>query len=112
MAPTSVGTPTDRSDVQLRPMRSWAFITNHTHVLLAVARNPELRVDGIAEAARITERSAYRILADLVEAGYIRRRRVGTHNSYELARDLPLDDPVVGQVTVSDLLSLIGAPRP
>jgi DNA-binding transcriptional ArsR family regulator len=87
--------------------RSWTFITSHAHVLLAVAQHPELRVGEIAEAAGITERSAYRILADLAEAGYLRRTRVGRRNRYELARDLPLGDPLVGEDTVSDLLSLI-----
>ena len=66
-------------------------------------------MEEIAEATRITERSAYRILSDLVEAGYLRRTRVGRRNRYELARDLPLGDPLVGEDTVSDLLSLIRA---
>jgi hypothetical protein len=99
-----------RGDVS--PPRSWAFITNHAHVLLAVARDPGLRVEEIAGAARITERSAYRILSDLVEAGYLRRTRVGRRNRYELAPGLPLNDPLVGEGTVNDLLSLIGTRPP
>jgi DNA-binding transcriptional ArsR family regulator len=89
--------------------RSWTFITSHAQVLLAVAHDPELRVEEIAEATRITERSAYRILSDLVEAGYLRRTRVGRRNRYELTRDLLLGDPLVEEDTVSDLLSLIRA---
>jgi DNA-binding transcriptional ArsR family regulator len=100
-----------RRDVALPHRRSWTFITNHAHVLLAVAQDPRLRVEDIAAAARITQRSAYRILSDLVEAGYLRRTRVGRRNRYELARDLLLGDPVVEEDTVSDLLSLIRAPR-
>jgi DNA-binding MarR family transcriptional regulator len=92
--------------------RSWTFITSHAQVLLAVAHDPELRVAEIAEAARITERSAYRILSDLVEAGYLRRTRVGRRNRYELARDLLLGDPLVEEDTVSDLLSLIRTQLP
>jgi DNA-binding MarR family transcriptional regulator len=93
-----------------RPQRrSWTFITSHAQVLLAVAQHPEFRVEEIAEATRITERSAYRILSDLVEAGYLRRARVGRRNRYELARDLLLGDPLVEEDTVSDLLSLIRA---
>jgi hypothetical protein len=89
------------------PMRTWAFITAHTRVFLAVAQDPELRVEQIAEAAGITERSAYRILADLVEAGYLRRTRVGRRNHYEVVSGLPLGDPVVEEHTADELLSLV-----
>jgi len=64
-------------------------------------------VGEIAEAAGVTERSAYRILADLADAGYLRRIRAGRRNRYELDRDLPLRDPTVGAHTANDLLSLI-----
>ena len=89
-------------------IRSWGFITAHTRVLLAIAHDPTVRVEGIARAACITERSAYRILADLVEAGYLRRTRDGRCNRYELERDLPLGDPTVEQHTTDDLLSAVG----
>jgi DNA-binding transcriptional ArsR family regulator len=90
------------------PMRTWAFITAHTRVLLAIARAPELRVDEIAEAAHVSERSAYRILSDLVEAGYLRRTRDGRRTVYELDRDLALGDPPVEEQPTSELLSLVG----
>jgi DNA-binding IclR family transcriptional regulator len=89
-------------------MRTWAFLTAHSLVLLAVARNPDIRVQEIAEAAYVTERSAYRVLSDLVEAGYLRRTRDGRRNRYELDRELPLGDPTVEERPTSDLLSLIG----
>ena len=101
-----------RRDVPGPPWRTWTFITNHAHVLLAVAQDPELRVAEIAAAAGITERSAYRILSDLAQAGYLRRTRVGRHNRYELARDLPLNDALVGDDTVRDLLLLIKTQLP
>jgi DNA-binding IclR family transcriptional regulator len=87
--------------------RSWGFITSHARVLLAVAQEPELRVEAIAKAAEVTERSVYRILADLVEAGYLRRRRAGTHNLYELRPERPLGDPVLEQHELGELVSLI-----
>jgi DNA-binding IclR family transcriptional regulator len=87
-------------------------MTNHAHVLLAVARNSEVRVEEIAEAAGITQRSVYRILAELAGAGYVRRTKVGRHNHYDLASGLPLDDPVAAALTVDDLLLLIDDRRP
>jgi DNA-binding transcriptional ArsR family regulator len=90
-------------------LRTWTFVTNHAQVLLAVAKEPELRVQHIARSVGITERSAYRILSDLVEAGYLSRRRVGRHNHYQLDPALPLGDPVVGMHTVGELLAALEA---
>jgi sugar-specific transcriptional regulator TrmB len=93
--------PTD-----LRALRSWTFITSHAQVLLALARDPTATVAKLATAAEITERSAYRILADLQQAGYVRRRKIGRHNAYEINPSLPLRDPTVENERVRDLLSL------
>jgi DNA-binding IclR family transcriptional regulator len=55
----------------------WTFLTSHASVLLEVAREPEATVREIAERAGLTERQAHRVLADLVEGGYLQRERVG-----------------------------------
>jgi DNA-binding transcriptional ArsR family regulator len=86
--------------------RSWAFITNHAHVLLTVARHPEATVAEVARAARITERSAYRMLADLQQAGNVRCRKVGRHNRYESNPNVPLRDPILENEIVGDLIAL------
>jgi hypothetical protein len=86
--------------------RSWTFMTNHAQVLLTVARHPEATVAEVARTARITERSAYRMLADLQRAGYVRRRKVGRHNSYEIDPSLPLRDPTVEDGLVGELIAL------
>jgi DNA-binding transcriptional ArsR family regulator len=88
------------------PFRSWTFITNHARVLLTLADHPEATVAEVARAARITERSAYRVLADLEQAGYVQRRKVGRHNSYEINRELPLRDPTLEDELVGDLIAL------
>jgi DNA-binding IclR family transcriptional regulator len=92
--------------IDFSTLRSWTFITSHGQVLLAVARNPTASVVEIADAAGITERSAYRVLADLQQAGYIRRKRNGRHNRYEVNRGLPLRDSAVEHGHVGDLLKL------
>jgi DNA-binding transcriptional ArsR family regulator len=93
------------------PRKSWTFITHHAQVLLTVARDPSARVNEIAEASGITERYAYRLLSDLQKAGYVSRRRNGRRNRYELAPDLKLGDPVIGERPLRQLLALIGADR-
>jgi len=87
-------------------LRSWTFTTSHAQVLLTVARSPEATVAEASRAARITERSAYRVLADLQQAGYVQRRKVGRHNSYEIDPRLPLRDPTLENGLVGDLIAL------
>jgi DNA-binding IclR family transcriptional regulator len=77
--------------------------------MLAMAREPSMTVREIAAATDITERYAYRLLSDLQRAGYIRRRRDGRRNQYELKPDLELGDPVVEDRPLRNLLMLIGA---
>jgi DNA-binding IclR family transcriptional regulator len=93
---------------QAIPARHWTFITNHTQVLLAVAKKPDVRVREIAAAADITERYAYRILRDLEDGGYVNRRRRGRGNVYRINRDLMLGDPVVAENPLRELLRLTG----
>jgi DNA-binding MarR family transcriptional regulator len=62
--------------------RGWQFVTNHTQVLLCLARDPDVRLRDIAEAVGITVGSAQRILADLIEAGFVERERHGRRNRY------------------------------
>jgi len=69
---------------------TWTFVTNHTRVLLQLARDPDVRLRDVASEIGITERAAQRIIADLVEAGYITRSRVGRRNRYVLNRSRPL----------------------
>ena len=88
--------------------RGWTFITAHTQVLLAVAQKPNLRVTDIAAATGITERHAYRMLRDLQEAGYVKRRRDGRSNVYRIHPELAIGDPVVEEQSLLQLLRLIG----
>jgi DNA-binding IclR family transcriptional regulator len=68
----------------------WDVLTNHGYVLLAVAENPTARVRDLAMRVGITERAAYRILADLIHAGYMTSRRNGRRNVYTVHMDQTL----------------------
>jgi DNA-binding MarR family transcriptional regulator len=59
---------------------AWSFLTNHARVLLCIAQDPRARLRDIGEAVGITERAAHRIVAELTDAGYVSRRRVGRRN--------------------------------
>ena len=86
---------------------SWTFLTNHGHVLLALARDPDLRLREVAERVGITERAAQAIVADLVEERYVRRRRVGRRNVYSLDRSRRLRHPLERHHRIGDLLDAL-----
>lgn len=69
---------------------SWRFLTNHGRALLCLANRPDLRIRDLAALLGITERSAQKIVGDLVKAGYVSRTRVGRRNAYEINVEMPL----------------------
>lgn len=85
----------------------WTFLTNHGHVLLAIAANPNLRLRDIASLVGITERTAMGIITDLEEAGYIRREKIGRRNHYHLKSNVPMRHPLESHHKVGDLLGAL-----
>jgi len=88
-------------------MAGWTFLTNHAHVLLCVARDAGIRHRDLAERVGITERAAQRIVADLVEAGYLDRTRVGRRNAYQLHTELPLRHPLERGHHIGEILATL-----
>lgn len=86
-------------------MSSWTFLTNHARVLVCVGREPQIRVREIAHCAKITERTAQAILNDLVDAGYVTRRRIGRRNVYDVHLQLPLRHELDSEHSVLEVLS-------
>lgn len=66
--------------------KTWTFLTNHAQVLLCLADTPDIRLRDVAEHVGITERATQRIVAELVEAGYVKADRVGRRNRYTVDR--------------------------
>lgn len=85
----------------------WTFLTNHGHVLLAIARDPNLRQRDIAELVGITERTAVGIVSDLEAGGYITRQKVGRRNHYVLNPDRPLRHPLEAHHHIGELLAAV-----
>lgn len=90
------------------PAARWTFLTNHGHVLLCLARDPEARLRDVAADVGITERMVQRIVAELADAGYLARRRVGRRNAYRLNEELPLRHPLEAHHSIRELLRLVG----
>ena len=67
--------------------RTWTFLTNHAQVLLCLAETPDIRLRDVAQQVGITERATQRILAELVDGGYVKIERVGRRNRYTVDRE-------------------------
>jgi hypothetical protein len=85
----------------------WTFLTYHARVLLLVARDPGARLRDIAASLNITERSAFGILTDLAEAGYVVKEKNGRRNRYHVQAHLPLPEPDGRERTVGEILALL-----
>jgi DNA-binding MarR family transcriptional regulator len=92
--------------VSLTTAKDWTFLTNHAHVLLAIAREPTVRLRDVADAVGITERAAQAIVADLETAGYLQRERVGRRNQYTVNPAGRFRHPAEADHRIGDLLKL------
>jgi len=88
-------------------MASWTFLTTHARVLLLVAHDPGIRLRDIAASLGITERSAFGIITDLAEAGYVVKEKDGRRNRYHIQTHLPLPEPTARERTVGEVLALL-----
>jgi DNA-binding Lrp family transcriptional regulator len=88
-------------------MERWTFLTNYGHVFLCLAAEPAMRMRELAERVGITERSAQRIVADLIADGYVSCERVGRRNHYRVHGELPLRHPNEEKYASGALLAIL-----
>jgi hypothetical protein len=91
---------------------SWTFLTSHARVLLLVAHDPGVRLRDIAASLDITERGAFGIITDLVQAGYVVKEKTGRRNRYHVQAHLPLPEPTSQERTVGEVLALLAGTGP
>ncbi len=92
---------------QTAPAPSWTFLTNHSHVLICIAADPEARMRDIAEKVGITERAVQRIIEELTEGGYLEVEKQGRRNTYVVKARKPLRHPVEAHVQLERLLAIV-----
>ena len=85
----------------------WTFLSNHGHVLVSLARDPEARMRDVAEAVGITERAVQQIVHDLAEHGCLRKEKVGRRNRYEVLRRAHFRHDLESGVTLGEFLDLV-----
>ena len=89
------------------PRTQWTFLTNHAHVMILLAKNPEIVLREVAGLVGITERAVQRIIADLERDGFLVRERVGRRNTYRIRQGRPLRHPIEAHRSIGDLLDLV-----
>ncbi|HLF98889.1 MAG TPA: winged helix-turn-helix domain-containing protein [Acidimicrobiia bacterium] len=93
-------------------MRQWSFLTNHARALLFIAHDPGARLRDLAAALDVTERTAYGIVADLSEAGYVVKEKDGRRNRYSIQTHLPLRDSIIRERTIGEVIDLFTETTP
>lgn len=92
-------------------LASWTYLSNHGHVLLAVARRPDIRVVDLAESVGLSVRAVQSILADLVADGSVERHHEGRRTAYRVHGEKHFRHPSLMDHEVGELLELF-APQP
>lgn len=89
------------------PDAQWTFLSNHSHVLICLARDPSTRMRDVADRVGITERAVQRIVRELVDAGVLETEKLGRRNHYHIRDGIPLRHPLESDCTVGDLLRAV-----
>ncbi len=92
------------------PSNVWTFLSNHGHVLVALAADPRARMRDVAQRVGITERAVQLIVRDLQQAGYLDVHRVGRRNTYTVVATLPMRHPLERHASIGDLLDVLLQP--
>jgi DNA-binding MarR family transcriptional regulator len=93
--------------MEINELSGWSFLTNHTHILVCLSRDPSMTVRNLALQVGVTERSVQRILSDLEESGVVTRTREGRCNRYEVNNKFQLRHPLEAQHNLGELMSAL-----
>lgn len=88
-------------------MADWSFLTNHARALVFIAQNPDVRLRDLAVALDVTERTAYGIVVDLTESGYVVKEKDGRRNRYHIQAHLPLREAITRERTIGEVLDVL-----
>ena len=86
---------------------TWTFLTNHSHVLICLALEPDMLLREVAQRVGITERAVQKIVQELEQGDVLVRTKVGRRNHYTIKEGRALRHPVEGHRRVRDLLDMV-----
>lgn len=87
---------------------NWTFLSHQAHVLIALDRNPDARIDELATILNLTSRSVVNVLNDLVEGQYLTKSKIGRRNNYQINRGAALRHATSAEKSVGDLIDSLG----
>jgi predicted transcriptional regulator len=85
----------------------WSFLTNHTHILVCLTREPMMTTRNLSLQVGITERSVQRILAELEDSGVVSRSKEGRRNRYDVNLEFRLRHPLESDCKLGELLKTV-----
>ena len=88
-------------------MAEWSFLTSHARALVCIAGDPGVRLREIAAVLGVTERTAFGIVNDLTEAGYVTKEKDGRRNRYRVQHHLPLPRRFPREPTIGEVLAVL-----
>ena len=88
------------------PSSKWTLLSNHGHVLVALGKDPTLRIRDLVELIGITERSVRAIVLDLKVGGYLTIIKNGRRNEYRLNENMNFRHPAEASYQVNELLNI------
>lgn len=91
----------------MRDRPDWTFLSNHAHVIVCLAAEPDSRIRDVAGLVGVTERTVTGIIADLEEAGIVTVEKIGRRNRYRINRRARLRHGLEQHKTVGDLLKAV-----
>jgi hypothetical protein len=92
-------------------MEEWSFLTKHARAMLLIANDPVVRLRDLAVVLDVTERTAFGIVVDLTDAGYVVKEKDGRRNRYHVQSHLPLRDSVLRERTIGEMVDLFAPPK-
>ena len=94
-----------KKPVTAETSQNWTFLSNHAHVLVCVAKNPDVRLSEVAALVGVRERTVHRIVHELIDAGYISVTKVGRNNVYSVDLDKPLRHPLEADHNIQAIIA-------
>lgn len=83
----------------------WTFLSNHAHVLICIAQQPDVRLTEVAQQVGIGERAVHRIVHELSDSGYLSVTKIGRNNVYEIHLNKPLRHPLESHHSIQEIIS-------
>ena len=93
-------------------MNAWTIFSNHGHVLVCLARNPDSRLRDVAADVGITERAVQKIVRDLQDGDMVTVTKHGRRNRYRINLKQTLRHDLESHCTLSELVRFIDIKKP